>query len=83
LLQLEVLEKERKDGQQGQYRIRITPANPSIPFGVSISINDHYDIENGQTGINMEIVKKLEENWSNSLIRANKTVEHILLKTNL
>lgn len=83
LLQLEILEKERKDGISGQYRIRITPANPKMTYGVSININDHYDLEHGQAGTNMEIVKKLEENWNNSLIRAKETVKNILHKTNL
>lgn len=83
LLQLEVIEKDRKDGLKGQYRIRITPSKPNIANGVSISINDHLDLENDQAGINMEIVKKLEENWSESINRANKTVLNILQKTNL
>ena len=83
LLVLEILEKERKDGLKGQYRIRITPADPKILYGVTVNINDHYDLELGQTGTNMEIVKKLEKNWANSVNRAKKTVENILIKTNL
>ncbi len=80
LLQLEILEKERKDCLSGQYRIRITPAYPKMDYGVSININDHYDLEHGQNGVNMEIVKRLEENWNISIIRAKETVENILLK---
>jgi hypothetical protein len=82
LLQLEILEKERKDGIKGHYRIRITPADPRIIYGVTVNINDHFDIEHGQTGTNIEVVKKLSENWNNSITRAEETVLNILQKTN-
>lgn len=83
LLQLEILEENRKDGLEGQYRVRVSPTDENISNGVSVNLNDHYDIKNDQKGINMEMVECLEQNWAKSINRAKDVVEQLLSKTKL
>jgi len=83
LLQLEIFEKDRKDNQEGQYRVRVTPTDENITNGVTVNINDHFDLNNNQNGINMEMVNCLEQNWTNSITRAKDIVEQLLSKTKL
>ncbi|QZT35654.1 hypothetical protein K5X82_10000 [Halosquirtibacter xylanolyticus] len=83
LLQLEIFEKERKDNKNGHLRVKIAPSEPKILYGVNFNINDHYMVESGSLGTNLEMVEMLEANWNDSIERAKSIVDDILTKTNL
>jgi len=74
LFQLEIFENERKDGLDGYRRIRITPSDKSISFGVAVNINDHFNINK------LDFTTHLEENWNNSFVQAKCIVENMLNK---
>lgn len=83
LLQLEIYEKERKDGLKGLYRIKITPSERNVNNLISVRINDHYELQNGGNGRDLEIVKLLDDNWEASNRRAKKVITELLVKTNI
>lgn len=83
LLNLEIFDKERFDGLPGIYRIRIIPSDQQIQFGISININDHYDVDQNSLGINMEMVNILEDKWDGSISRSKEIIEQLLSKLEL
>lgn len=80
LLQLEIIENERKDNYRGKYRIRVSPADKNISFGVSININDHYVFQNENSNNGMGIIQILETKWEYSFQRSEKIVNNLLEK---
>ena len=79
LLQLEIIENERKDGQNGSRRIRISPSSDqTIPFGVSIDVNNHFDLNS--EGSKIDFISLLEKNWSISFSQTKKMIENVLKK---
>lgn len=85
LINLEILENPRKDGYTGMYRVRVFPApiNLNIKWGVSITVNDHYELENEKRDRDGEIIKILSANWDNSKKRADEIFNTLLDKLNL
>lgn len=79
LLQLEIFEKERKDGQKGSRRIRISPSqDQSIAFGVAFNINNHFDLISD--GKKYNFIKLLEENWNSSFKLTETMINGVLNK---
>jgi hypothetical protein len=78
LLQLEILEKERKDIKGASRRIRILPSDSKykIPFGVSINVNNHFELSNNKIGF------LIEDNWDNTKNESKKIVNNLLKKIN-
>jgi len=83
VLHVEVQEPKRRDGKNGVVRVRVTPSDKKIDFGVTININDHYDLGTDERGTNLEIVKILEENWSTSNKRVSEIIENLFTKLEL
>jgi hypothetical protein len=79
LLQLEIHEKDRQDKQNGYYRIKIQPSEQKLktPYGISININDHFSLKEGDPGRRGEILDILRKNWKKSFDRANSVTEEI------
>ncbi len=51
-------------------------------FGISVSVNDHYTVEKTNSEMaNREIVALLEENFDESLRRADQIIDHIMALT--
>ncbi len=72
LINLEIFEQTRKDNKDGQYRLRITPSDIlSIPFGVLMSINDHFNIKS------KNVSDVISDNWNDSFKRATESINHI------
>ena len=82
LLQLEILEKVRKDGLKGQYRVRIMPAE-DISFGIRFNINDHFELSYEKYANSEKLLDLLEQNWDISIKRAKDVVNKILKQANL
>jgi hypothetical protein len=76
LLSLEIYEKDRADGQNGSRRIRITPSDQNVSFGVIININNHYNLS--PNGKMLEFLQLLERNWNNSFSQSKLIVEKLL-----
>jgi len=80
LLQLEILENTRNDKYSGLYRIKIQPSQsiPTSQYGVSIDINDHYNLKKDDS-----ICDFLWKNWGNSLKLAEDITESLFEKVNI
>jgi hypothetical protein len=79
MLQLQIIERKRQDGDEGYYRIGIQPSDLlfTVPFSLSISFNDHFAIKKDSSGRELEMVKKLNEKWTESKEKAMSFVEKI------
>lgn len=76
---LEIYEKERKDGQKGNRRVKISPSvDQTISFGVSININDHFELN--LNGLKNDFIPMIEKNWNSSFDTSRLMVENILAK---
>jgi hypothetical protein len=82
IIHLEVFEEQRLDGLKGNYRVRVLPSDllDSINFGVSINLNDHYDVSSPDKEQSGELVKLLQENWNNSIELARNISDGLLKK---
>lgn len=80
LTQLEVYEKLRYDSLPGHYRVRITPSDQEIAFGVQINLNDHFDSSNKDRPGDLEMINRLNENWDKSFQRSKQILEDLLTK---
>jgi len=70
----------------GQVNVTVEPSNRigQDRFGVYVRINDHYTIENVESQDHMAtngIITLLEENFDESLQRADKIIDHIMSLT--
>lgn len=61
---LEIMESNRIDGEKGNRRIRITPSDQKIQFGVTVNINNHFDLKQGDKYLNA--ISQLEKHWADS-----------------
>ena len=70
LTSIEVLERERSDGAPGHYRIRIE-SDQSVKFGVSVLMNDHFDLKHTSKENSSEILQVIETKWLESAKKAD------------
>ncbi len=81
LLVVEMLEKERQDGENGYFRIKIQPAEPTITlstkFGVTLNLNDHIVLAEGNNIGSGSMVSRINELWRSSLKRSEVIFEEI------
>jgi hypothetical protein len=79
----EIIEQKRKDGLKGKFRVRIhgSDVKLSTPYGVLVSLNDHYSAEQGQEREG-EMVKLLGNKWKSSMDRSFEIAESIWSKIN-
>lgn len=75
VIQLEMQESPRQDGQNGRYRIDISPSDLISNFGLSIKINDHFDAE--KTNNSKHIINIIENNWESSSKRGIETIDKL------
>jgi hypothetical protein len=68
-------ESPRQDGQNGRYRIDISPSDLISNFGLSIKINDHFDAE--KTNNSKHIINIIENNWESSSKRGIETIDKL------
>lgn len=78
LFLVDVGEAKRGDNYVGQYRVRIQPSDLKLttPWGILISINDHFDL-NGVNKQAADLIEILKENWLGSFTRAMETCQQI------
>ena len=68
----------------GQINVTVEPSNRigQGRLGVYVRVNDHYTIENVESQMGTsKIVALLEENFDESLLRADKIIDHIMSLT--
>lgn len=82
LIKIEMTENERNDSFQGHYRVRVTPSELIKNNGVSISINDHFNVVT-KLSRSKEAIKILSQAWENSLKRAKKTQTELWKNLNM
>jgi hypothetical protein len=85
LLQLDIIDVQRKDKLNGNFRVRITATDRvlDIKYGVAFNINDHFSLPAESEGRNGEMVKILAGEWQRSIERAQDVVESVWSKVNL
>ncbi len=81
LLNLEIFEAERKDGEKGHIRIRINPSDQKIQYGVVVNVNSHFDLQSGD--LMLSAVVQLEKNWLKSFEQSRNIVQNLLSKTGI
>jgi len=77
VLQFEITEQVRRDKLPGYLRVKINPSDQNLQFGVSININDHYSLNQGENGRKGELVTRLRDNWTHSFNRADEIVDKL------
>jgi hypothetical protein len=84
VLELVVFEEDRQDKQKGFFRIQISPSEIKLntPYALTININDHYSLNEGDFGRHGEILTLLKKNWKTSFERSDKIIEEIWRKVN-
>jgi len=81
LLNLEIFESKRKDGERGNRRIRINPSDQKIQFGVVVNVNDHFDLN--IEGERINAVAQLEKHWNESFFQSKNIVESLFTQIGL
>jgi len=81
LLQLDILEKPRYDDNKGSRRVRVSPSNEKINFGVKIDINDHFELINNTS--NSGLINLLENNLSISKKNSIDIIEKLIKNINI
>ena len=79
LASLEILERERPDDHRGHYRIRIE-ADKAVKFGVSVLMNNHFDLDEQKKSNTIEVVSIIEKEWNNSITLAESNLTNIINK---
>jgi hypothetical protein len=72
---LELIETKRKDTEKGHRRLRVTPTGPELKFGVSVNVNNHFDLKIEKGYINA--FSQLEKYWENSFIDAEAIAKNL------
>lgn len=81
LLNIEIFESVRKDGEPGNRRVRISPSDQKIQYGIVVKVNDHFDLNSGNDRINA--VAQLEKHWSESFVQSLRITENLLKQIEL
>lgn len=64
LFQIEILETDRADKQDGLYRFRIQTSDLIRPNGISTNLNNHLNVKSNRA---LDMVRLLKENWQPSM----------------
>ncbi len=81
LFRLEIYEQERKNVKNSSRRIRITPTDQQIPFGITININNHFEIST--QNIKRELIPFIDSIWDTSFTNSKQIVENLFNKIDL
>jgi hypothetical protein len=73
-----IVQGERTDGERGHIWTTVYPYD-KLPFGVGISVNDHYELNpNNSVGGGANSLKRiLSKNWETSLQKAREIANHV------
>ena len=72
------IEGLRPDEYKGKINVEIRPSK-KVQFGVSIRVNDHYEVGNSKEIIGAdEIIKIMENEWDNAQERAFEIIGGVL-----
>ena len=77
LLQMEILETERGDKQDGLYRFRIQASDLIRPSGVSTNLNNHLNVKSKRA---LDMVRLLKENWQPTIDFNNSIITDLWKK---
>ncbi|HSZ87195.1 MAG TPA: hypothetical protein VK787_14275 [Puia sp.] len=83
LLELNITEQKRRDKHKGHYAVKIQPSELVPKYGVLFSINDHLALEEGETGRETELIKRLNLIWNESKERPERVVEQLWTNLNI
>lgn len=75
LLNLEIFEAQRKDGEKGNRRVRINSSDQKIQYGVVVNVNDHFDLN--IDGKKSNAVTLLEDKWKESFVQSKILTESL------
>lgn len=78
LMSLEIKEESRTDKQKGFRRVRISPTDQKIPFGITVNINNHFDLIN--EGSKIDAVSHLINNWEESSNQSKRILQSLFTK---
>lgn len=81
LLQVEIFEKERNDITGASRRIRIVPSDQAISFGVSININNHFELT--VKGEKKDLISLIDNNWDTTFKQSKSIIDNLFLKIDL
>ena len=75
-----IMEGKRSDDFRGHLQVRVEPFQRTHPWGVRVSVNDHYDFsEGGKPAIGCEeVMKILKDSMDVSIARSNRIIDHFL-----
>jgi len=77
LQSIELVERPRADNNDGHYKIRIAPSERIATFGVSININDHFNVDENKKVGSEGIITLLTDNWSGSISNASSKTQKL------
>ncbi len=77
MLRLDILENERKDKNNGSYRVIVQPSDQlsTAAFPLSITLNDHIDAKKGDKVLDSNVIKILASIWDNSFKRSYEIMD--------
>ena len=78
LLQLEIYEAKRKENPNESRRIRVTPSDQIPPLGISVNVNNHYQLEGKDNGL--IAANYFKERWNNAFKESESLVNNLLNK---
>lgn len=78
LISIEIKEETRRDNQNGYRRVRIMPSDQKIPFGVTVNVNNHFDLHS--EGSKIDALPHLVKNWEESSIQSKNIVRSLFAK---
>ena len=82
VINLDILEKDRKDNIPGHYRIRVESSNRLSTFGVNIVLTDHMEVKTEKAGKENAILQLIGKHWKHSSELADKNIQAIWDKFN-
>jgi hypothetical protein len=78
LMSVEIKEESRIDNQKGFRRVRISPSDQKISYGISVNINNHFDL-NGD-GSKIDAVSHLLKNWEGCSSQSKSILQSLFTK---
>lgn len=81
LMNLEILEMKRRDGESGNRRVRINPSDQKIQYGVVVNVNNHFDLN--AEGAKINAVAQLEKVWRDSYDQSRDIAQNLFSQIGL
>lgn len=81
LLNLEIYEEVKKDIPNSSRRVRITSSDKIISFGVTININNHFNLK--FEGNKKDLITTINDNWDICFESSKMIIEELFTKINI